>query len=277
MSYQVKNIIKRLRKFPQRVRHHIVRGLMRVPGASTLVQRLLLQLAPKQFMSVLSSALTEKTFSLQPQDALKLLFELENNVYHLEGKHAIRYGNGLHTKHRHINYHDFFVSRLESGNRVLDVGCGNGALACDIATQGENVSVYGIDLLQKNIDIAKEKYSAENITFVCGNALTDLPEQAFDVIVLSNVLEHIEHRVEFLKGLQTSYHPKKFLIRVPVFERDWRVPLKEELNIDYRLDPTHYIEYRQGEFEAEIAQAGLSIIHAQVNWGEIWAEVVNMP
>ena len=29
------------------------------------------------------------------------------------------------------------------------------------------------------------------------------------------------------------------------------------------------------EFEAEIEQAGLQIRHAQVNWGEIWAEAGN--
>jgi hypothetical protein len=86
------------------------------------------------------------------------------------------------------------------------------------------------------------------------------------------VLEHIEKRVEFLRMLQDKYQPKKFLIRVPIFERDWRVPLKQELGVDYRLDATHFIEYRQEEFAAEMQQAGLTILHIQVNWGEIWAE-----
>jgi SAM-dependent methyltransferase len=180
----------------------------------------------------------------------------------------------LHTKHKHIKYHDFFVQRIEPESRILDVDCGNGALAYDIATQVAEVSVYGIDSDPVNIKYARQNYSAGNIRFVCGDALGELPEQHIDVIVLSNVLEHIKKRVDFLRGLQERYQPQKFLIRVPIFERDWRVPLKEELGIDYRLDPTHYIEYRQDEFVEEIARAGLWIRYSQINWGEIWAELV---
>jgi len=63
------------------------------------------------------------------------------------------------------------------------------------------------------------------------------------------------------------------LIRVPLFERDWRVPLKRELGVEWRLDSTHMTEYTLESFAEEIAGAGLSIIHQEVRWGEIWAEV----
>ena len=69
------------------------------------------------------------------------------------------------------------------------------------------------------------------------------------------------------------YNPQKILLRVPIFERDWRVPLKEELGVDYRLDQTHFIEYRQDEFWKEIKEAGFEVDHFVVKWGEIWAEV----
>ena len=42
-----------------------------------------------------------------------------------------------------------------------------------------------------------------------------------DVIVLSNVLEHIEHRVSFLKSLVSEVRPQKVLIRVPYFKREY--------------------------------------------------------
>ena len=54
----------------------------------------------------------------------------------------------------------------------------------------------------------------------------------------------------------------------------WRVPLKEELGIDYRLDPTHRIEYTVEGFAEEIETAGLKIAYQEIRWGEIWAEVV---
>lgn len=253
------------------IKSYLLKRLVLSPGS--LVEKLLLRLGHKQFLAVLSAIIQKKSSALAPAESLKLLFDLENKLYSFEGQEAIRYGNGLHTKHKHIRYHEFFVQRIEPGSRVLDVGCGNGALAYDIATQITDVEVYGIDIDPRNINIARTNHAVENIEFVCGDALHDLPNQAMDVVVLSNVLEHIERRVDFLKGLQQTYHPQKFLIRVPIFERDWRVPLKEELGIDYRLDPTHHIEYRQDEFVREIEHAGLHIYHSQVNWGEIWAEV----
>ncbi len=271
VTYQLKRGMKKIQRLPHSIKYRLLKRLVLLPNSP--VQRLLLRLDHKQFLSVIFSVIKEKSSSLVPADSLKLLFDLENRLYSLEGQESIRYGNGLHTKHRHINYHDFFVRRIEPGSRVLDVGCGNGALAYDIATQVPEASVYGIDIVPENIEFARHKYSAENIQFVCADALCDLPTQPLDAIVLSNVLEHIEKRVDFLRGLQKRYQPRKFLIRIPIFERDWRVPLKEELGIDYRLDPTHYIEYRQGQFAEEIARAGLRIHHSQVNWGEIWAEI----
>jgi len=58
-----------------------------------------------------------------------------------------------------------------------------------------------------------------------------------------------------------------------LFERDWRVPLKKELGVEWRLDTTHETEYTLESFKEEIANAGLSITHLEVQWGEIWAQV----
>ncbi len=77
---------------------------------------------------------------------------------------------------------------------------------------------------------------------------------------------------EFLRGIVETMRPSRLLLRVPVFERDWRVPLKQELGIDYRLDSTHYTEYTLESFSSELEEAGLRVTHQEVRWGEIWAE-----
>ena len=235
----------------------------------------LLKLPLDKLLESLYFVINQKAKELSASDSLKFLFNIENKLYSYQSRESVRYGDGLHTKHKHTKYHDFFIKNTEENSEVIDIGCGNGSLAFDIANSVKGVNVYGIDIAENNIAIAKSKYLAGNITYVCGNALKDLPIQEFDIVVLSNVLEHIEYRVSFLKTILSKYSPKKILIRVPVFERDWRVPLKKELGMDYRLDKTHHIEYSNAEFISEISDAGLKIESCKINWGEIWAVCIS--
>lgn len=208
-----------------------------------------------------------------PKDALRFLLLLDRKLYFLQGDAAVRYGDGIHTKHHHMHYHDFFVNRISKNEKVLDVGCGTGTVAYAVA-QTTGAMVTGIDLDPKKIEKSRTEYSFDNTLFIVGDVLTDIPHEKFDVIILSNVLEHIEKRTDFLIHMCSQVSPKRLLLRVPLFERDWRVPLKEELGIDYRLDNTHYVEYTYDSFIREMKDARLKITYLQSVWGEIWAEVV---
>lgn len=226
------------------------------------------------FAQKIASIVEQFGVQLSASERLQLLFDLENKLYEQAGRASAAYDNGIHTKHRHINYHQFFIERIKPQSKVLDIGCGNGALTFDIAKHVFVVKIVGIDLNFHNIEQARKNFSHQQIQYICGDALKDLPQDHFDQIVMSNVLEHLPERVGFLQKLIDLYHPKNILIRVPVFERDWRVPLKQELGMDYRLDQTHFIEYKKGEFEQEMKLAGLEIKEKIINWGEIWAECV---
>ena len=206
-----------------------------------------------------------------PKDNLVLLFNLEKRIYKLTNDEACRYENGIHPKHRHIKYHDFFCNRISVGEKVVDIGSGNGALAYDLAERGAFVT--GIEISKEKHREANIRFAHPRINYVHGNAIKELPNKRFDTVVLSNVLEHIDDRVGFLNIIQSKLEPGKWLIRVPLYERDWRVPLMEELGIDYRLDGTHFIEYTQDNFKLELEQAGLKAVHIQIQWGEIWCEV----
>ena len=175
----------------------------------------------------------------------------------------------LHPKHRIMNYHAFFVDNVNEGDTVLDIGCGNGALTYDVAKKAGQV--VGIDLNEKSISLARQRYSRGNIEYICGNVLNDLPDERFDVVILSNVLEHIDERVEFLKRLRAM--APKFLIRVPLINRDWITLYKKEIGVDYRLDKEHYVEYTLETFGDELRDAGLGIEEYGVQFGEIWAVV----
>ena len=88
---------------------------------------------------------------------------------------------------------------------------------------------------------------------------------------MSNVLEHIDDRVEFLKKIRPLAN--KFLFRVPMIDREWVTLYKKELGLDYRLDTTHFTEYTWEQFKNEFEQAGYNIQSHSVQFGEIWAVI----
>ncbi|MFC1824168.1 class I SAM-dependent methyltransferase [Thermodesulfobacteriota bacterium] len=181
--------------------------------------------------------------------------------------------NGLHPKHRLMNYHDWFLSHIEAGWTILDVGCGNGALSYDLAKKAKRV--IGVDIMEDNIDRAKREFSLDNIDYLHGDAtLMDFKEE-IDAVVLSNVLEHLDNRRGILKKL--SQITKRFLIRVPLIDRDWITLYKMEMEIEWRLDPTHRLEYTYKSLEEELKQAGLLIKGCSIQFGEIWAEAELKP
>jgi len=200
---------------------------------------------------------------------IKLILKLHNFSYKLSSFFSSKIEQGLHPKHRLMNYHKFFVDNINSGDTVLDIGCGNGALTFDIAKKAREAA--GIDLNEKNIEIARKKFSATNIKYIAGDALKNLPNEKFDVIILSNVLEHIENRIEFLNKIKNLC--PKILIRAPMINRDWITLYKKELGLEYKLDKTHFVEYTLESFQEEIATAGLKIKNYSIQFGEIWAAI----
>lgn len=226
--------------------------------------------APKMLARAIYFVIQSLARRRPAKESLALLLELERHLFILTGAEACRYGDGIHTKHRHTGYHQFFVERMRPGEIVIDIGCGNGALSYDLAQAGARV--VGIDMNDDYIAVARQRYAHSNLALVKGDVLKDLPNRTFDTVVMSNVLEHLEHRVAFLRDVQAALKPKRWLLRVPLYERDWRVPLMEEVGVDYRLDDTHYVEYTKEQFVDELRVAGLRVTFEDIRWGEIWCE-----
>src|SRR5919197_867838 len=111
--------------------------------------------------------------------AARELLRSYDDVYRSLDRVAIEYDGGIHVKHRLTRYHDFFLERVQPGEQVLDIGSGKGELAHD------------------------------RVTFLEGNVLETLPGGDFDVVVLSNVLEHLGPRVDFLRRIVESARPKR--------------------------------------------------------------------
>jgi SAM-dependent methyltransferase len=205
-----------------------------------------------------------------PANGLRRLFRLSDQLELAINERAMALGKGEHPKHRLTNYHQFFIDRIPESARVLDVGCGYGAVARSIARARPQASVVGIDYDENRLGQAMVADNPPNLQFVLGDATRSVPEGAWDAIVLSNVLEHISDRVGLLRALKEKTGARQFLIRVPLFERGWQMALRRELGVNYYSDPDHKIEHRIAEFEKEMEAAGIVILELKTTWGEIW-------
>lgn len=206
---------------------------------------------------------------LEPAEGLRRLLRLDDRLHVRIDGLAIALDDGVHAKHRLTGYHGFFTTRVGRGERVLDVGCGKGELAYDLAQAG--AAVTGIDVSRPSLDFARARFRETGLEFVEGDVLTWDPTHDYDVVVLSNVLEHIGPRVELLRRLRSVARPRRFLIRVPSEERDWLVPMRKELGLPHFSDPTHETEYTVEQLRAELHEAGLGIDELVLRWGELWA------
>lgn len=204
--------------------------------------------------------------------ALKNLFLLKDKLDMLINERALAYEGPTHPKHRLMMYHDFFIANIPDGSKVIDIGCGVGAVARAIAEGVKGVEVTGIDNDKERLDNAILNNSLTNLQFTYGDALEIEGNDKWGVVVLSNVLEHISERVTFLNSIKKKLKPDLILIRVPLFERSWEMPMRKELGINYYSDTTHFIEHTMEQFENEITDSGLKINSVQYVWGEIWAK-----
>jgi len=203
----------------------------------------------------------------------KLVLNLHSKTYNLSGTLASVLNDGIHPKHNIMKYKEWFIDNIQKDWVVLDVGCNTGMMPEVMSAKAK--FVYGIEIVPKLVEEAKNKRQRSNIEFICADATTFdyTPLEAIDCVTLSNVLEHIEYRVEFLQKLiqQIKWNDKKrLLIRVPMIDREWIAVYKKELGLEYRLDHTHFTEYTYEQLRDELKEAGIEILSYHVKFGEIY-------
>lgn len=200
---------------------------------------------------------------------LNFFIKLDNFSYKIISRLVIFENKGIHPKHDIMNYHKFFTDNIGENDEILDIGCGKGENSFDIAHKARKV--LGIDIIEDNIKTAKEKYKKENLEFLLGDATKYNFAKKFDKIVLSNVLEHIASRVEFLQSLHNI--SEVILLRVPMLDRDWLAVYKKNKGFEYRLDSTHFIEYTLDELKKELKESDWRIENYSIQFGEFWGVV----
>ena len=96
--------------------------------------------------------------------------------------------------------------------KILDLGCGGGLVSEGIAKLGADVT--GIDFIEENIRVAKKhaKQSKLEINYIVKDFEKERLSSKYDVIIIFEVLEHLENWKSFLEKIQKNLKPKGVLI-----------------------------------------------------------------
>jgi 2-polyprenyl-3-methyl-5-hydroxy-6-metoxy-1,4-benzoquinol methylase len=209
-------------------------------------------------------------FARGNKDYVEKLFELRKLIDEIIDNRLVAINKGIHPKHFLTDYHEFFLQNILENETVLDIGCGNGFLDYDIASK-KNIKLIGVEMSGENIKFARKFHNHQNIIYVNKNIFHFKSEGRVDCVMMSNVLEHIKERVKLIKMINKEFKPKKWLIRVPMVDRDWQTIYLKDNGLEYRLDDTHEIEYTKEAFINEMKKAGLKIDSIDIKWGEIYS------
>jgi methionine biosynthesis protein MetW len=132
--------------------------------------------------------------------------------------------------------HLLIVDMVEEGARVLDVGCGDGALL-QLLAERKNVDGRGIELSQRGVN----ECVAKGLSVVQGDADTDLrdyPDDGFDYVILSQTLQATRHPREALQNMLRI--GRRAIVSFPNFGY-WRV--RSQLVFRGRMPVTGNLSY----------------------------------
>jgi len=120
----------------------------------------------------------------------------------------------LHTHFRLKPLLDFFASHVQAGSRcrVLEIGCGDGINAFELAKlarrKGISLRYCGVDIAEAPLQRARRlarKLDLEGSTEfrqIDAAVLDSLPGEPVDIVILADILEHLEDPEALLKSLK---------------------------------------------------------------------------
>jgi SAM-dependent methyltransferase len=143
-----------------------------------------------------------------------------------------------------------YFERFRETNHILDVGCGQGWLL-DISMQ-HRWDAYGTEY-SKVAALKCEKKGIKMKEGVLNPA--DYPKNYFDVVILSEVIEHINNPLEELEKIYTVLRDGGLLyITTPNFNSYLRYQVKEKYNIIHY--PEHLSYYTKKTLDDVLSRSG---------------------
>ena len=163
---------------------------------------------------------------------------------------------------------------IQTDHHVLDLGCATGEMTYCASEKAEKV--VGIDYNPTHISFASENYKRDNLSYICAEAHDYLSttDEKFDVLILENVLEHLDHPSDFIKKFSVFFN--FIYIELPDFDKNYLNHYRKDLDLPLiYTDSDHVSEFNRFDLIDIIEKNNLEIVHAFYIYGfqKMWCKV----
>jgi SAM-dependent methyltransferase len=136
---------------------------------------------------------------------------------------------------------------------TLEVGCGDGALLCELAARGFGGQLHGVEISQTAVEIARRRSQIQSVSLYDGSHLP-ATDHAYELGVLSHVLEHVEDPAALLR--EAARACAAVVVEVPL-EANWSARRRSKRRRALAVGHLQRLD-RRG-VRAVVARAGLSV------------------
>ncbi len=142
-------------------------------------------------------------------------------------------------------------------NSICEVGCGSGEILVQLSSHlPSNTKFFGFDISADAINIAKKKETTQ-IKFELKD-ITDVSlNQSFDLVLIMDVIEHVENYFDFLRGLTTKSRYKIF--HIPLDMCAWSL-FREKMLIESKERVGHIHVFTEDFIKSVLNDCGYKII-----------------
>ena len=172
------------------------------------------------------------------------------------------------------------LSLIPKGNKkILDYGCGWGTYSHELNNLGHDV--IGIDLMDDLIKLCRTVWGENEHLKFSNKKIEEYPDQSFDMVLSTQVIEHVHNVGNYLSGINRVLKPKgQLIISLPnVMNLRYFLPLlnpnhekrikeisKHYLN-NYKQPNHHVNAWDAFHFTILLASMGFKVCEYQVSEG----------
>ena len=154
-----------------------------------------------------------------------------------------------------------------SFGNIIDVGCGDGTLLYALHKNGylgQVEETWAVDLSETRLQSIANISSDIKTTQTDAQTLEKIPDEYFDLVITTQVIEHVPDDAKMLESLARIAKVGSKVYLDTVFKKSYAWYFYKSPHGDWAIDPTHLREYsKDSELLDKVTEAGFEIVYSK--------------